>query len=122
MGKSMPLLQAGVFKHPMVGKRRLEGDGHQKNDCEGGMREGSGHYQEGHWGWAPSHPCLSLALFLEVAMFALFQYFSVFQSKGLNKHLQNISSSSHTIHILLSNLWNFSKIDSILEHKATVNK
>jgi hypothetical protein len=27
-GESMPLLQAGVFKHPVVGKGRLEGDGH----------------------------------------------------------------------------------------------
>jgi hypothetical protein len=29
-GKDMLLLQAGVFKHPVVGKGRLEGDGHQK--------------------------------------------------------------------------------------------
>jgi hypothetical protein len=28
----MPFLQAGVFKHPIVGKGRLEGDGHLKND------------------------------------------------------------------------------------------
>jgi hypothetical protein len=29
-GERMPLLQAGVFKHPVVGKGRLEGDWHYK--------------------------------------------------------------------------------------------
>jgi hypothetical protein len=77
-GENTPFLQAGVFKHPAVGKGRLEGDGHSKN-CKGGMGEGAGHYQEGHWGWAASHTCcFSLALLSEVAMFALFQCFSIF--------------------------------------------
>jgi hypothetical protein len=52
-----------------------------KNDQKGRMGEGAGPYQEGHWGWAASHTCwfFSLALLSEVAMFALFQCFSVSQ-------------------------------------------
>jgi hypothetical protein len=56
--------------------------GIRKNDCKGGMGEGAGHYQEDHWNWAASHTfCFSLALLPEVAIFALFQYFSIFQHK-----------------------------------------
>jgi hypothetical protein len=29
----------------------------RKNDCEGGMGEGPGHYEEGHWGYTASHMC-----------------------------------------------------------------
>jgi hypothetical protein len=44
------------------------------------MRERAGHYQQGHWDWATNHMCcFSLALLSEVAMFALFQCFSIFQ-------------------------------------------
>jgi hypothetical protein len=62
-------------------KEGWRGMGIRKNDYEGGMRECAGHYQEGHWGWAASHTCwfFSLALLSEVAMFALFQCFSVSQ-------------------------------------------
>jgi hypothetical protein len=38
----MPLLQAGVLKHPVVGKWMLEEMGIRKNDCEGGVGEGAG--------------------------------------------------------------------------------
>jgi hypothetical protein len=49
------------------------GMGIRKNDCEGGMEEGTGHYWEGHWGWAASNTCcLFLALLLKIAKFALF--------------------------------------------------
>jgi hypothetical protein len=44
------------------------------------MKEDVGHYLEGVWGWVASHTCsFFLALLLEVAMFALFQCFSIFQ-------------------------------------------
>jgi hypothetical protein len=44
------------------------------------MRKGAGHFREGHCDWAAGHTCcFSLALLLEVAMFALFQCFSIFQ-------------------------------------------
>jgi hypothetical protein len=46
----------------------------------GELGEGVGHFQEGLWGWAASHTsCFSLALLSDVAMFALFQCFSIFQ-------------------------------------------
>jgi hypothetical protein len=61
-------------------KRGWRGMGIRKNDCKGGMGEGAGHYQEGHSGWTASHTCcFSLALLSEVAIFALFQCFSIFQ-------------------------------------------
>jgi hypothetical protein len=39
----MPFLQAGVFKHPIVGKGRLEGDGHLKKWLISGNKGDRGH-------------------------------------------------------------------------------
>jgi hypothetical protein len=44
------------------------------------------------------------------------------RSNELNRHLQNIPSSSCGIHILLSNTKNFLKYRSISDHKASFNK
>jgi hypothetical protein len=45
-----------------------------------------------------------------------------YRSNGLNRYFQNILSNSYTIYILLHSLWNISKIDHMLGHKASHNK
>jgi hypothetical protein len=58
--------------------------GIRKMTAKGGMGEGAGHYWDCQWGWAPSHTCcFSLALLSKVAMFALFQCFSILQHSRL---------------------------------------
>jgi hypothetical protein len=59
-----------------VGKERLEGDCIRKNDCEGVMQEGAGHFGKVI---GPGQPAthdvfllLSLALLSKIATFALF--------------------------------------------------
>jgi hypothetical protein len=45
-------------------KRDWRRMGTRKNDCKGGIREGAGHYQEGHWDWVVSHMCCFLLALL----------------------------------------------------------